>query len=98
QLATQVAPQIAAVRNTEVRATELRGLLPHQFAQHYFSLEATEPGGAFAVTLVVEPATARIDNSVNFVVLSAEGMKKVLDGADPLAVKTAIGSPLLFDQ
>src|SRR6187402_3208817 len=47
--------QIAALRNTEVRATELRGLLPHQFDHHYFGLEAVEAGGAFAVTLAVEP-------------------------------------------
>jgi hypothetical protein len=93
-----VTPQIAAVRNAEVRATELRGLLPHQFDHHYFSLEAVEPGGAFAVTLVVEPAGVLVDDAVNFVVLTEEGMKKFRAGVDPVAVKTAIGSPLLFDQ
>lgn len=90
--------QIAAVRNTEVRATELRGLLPYQFAHHYFGLEATEPGGAFAITLVVEPATVLEDNAVNFVVLTEDGMTKFMSGVDPLAVKTSIGSPLLFDK
>lgn len=91
-------PQIAAVRNAEVRATELRGLLPHQYDHHYFELEATERGGGFAVTLVVEPASVLEDDAVNFVVLTREAMKQFLAGTDPLTVKTAIGSPLLFDQ
>jgi hypothetical protein len=92
------APQMAALRNAEVRATELRGLLPHQYDHHYFRLEATQPEGAFAVTLVVEPATVLVDDAVNFVVLTAEGMKKLLAGVDPLVVKTALGSPFVFDQ
>jgi hypothetical protein len=90
--------QIAALRNTEVRATILRGLLPHQFDHHYFGLEAVEAGGAFAVTLVVEPASVLESNSVNFVVLTEDGMKKIAAGVDPVMVKTAMGSPLLFDQ
>jgi hypothetical protein len=89
--------QIAALRNSEVRATELRGLLPHQFDHHFFKLEAAEPGGAFAVTLVVEPASVLAQNAVNFVVLTDEGMKKYMAGVDPLAVGAAMGSPLLFD-
>jgi hypothetical protein len=93
-----VTPQIAAVRNASVRATELRGLLPHQFDHHYFGLEAEEPGGAFAVTLVVEPASVLVDDAVNFVVLTDEGMRRFRAGVDPVSVKTAIGSPLLFDQ
>jgi hypothetical protein len=90
--------QIAALRNTEVRATELRGLLPHQFDHHYFGLEAVETGGAFALTLLVEPARVLEENAVNFVVLTEDGMKKIAAGVDPVAVKTAIGAPLLFDQ
>jgi len=90
--------QIAALRNTEVRAVELRGLLPHQFDHHYFSLEAAKPGGAFALTLMVEPASVLKENVVNFVVLTEDGMKKVAAGIDPLAVKTAMGTPFLFDQ
>lgn len=96
--AASAVSQIAALRNTEVRATELRGLLPHQFDHHYFQLEATKPGGAFAVTLIVEPAAVLKDNAVNFVVLTEDGMTKFASGVDPLKVKTAIGSPLLFDQ
>lgn len=92
------APQIAALSNAEVRATELRGLLPHQFDRHYFGLEAMQPGGAFAVTLVVEPAAALADDAVNFVVLTEDGLNQFLAGADPFAVKSAMGSPLLFDQ
>jgi len=90
--------QIAALRNTEVRATELRGLLPHQFDHHYLGLEAAQPGGAFALTLMVEPASVLKANAVNFVVLTENGMKKVAAGVDPLAVKTAMGTPFLFDQ
>jgi hypothetical protein len=90
--------QIAALRNTEVRASELRGMLPHQFDHHYFALEATKPAGAFAVTLVVEPAEVLENHAVNFVVLSEDGMTKFASGVDPLTVKTAVGSPLLFDK
>src|SRR5262249_12077067 len=90
--------RIAALRNAEVRATELSGLLPHQYDHHYFALEATERGGAFALTMVVEPTSTFDQNTVNFVVLTSEGMRKVSAGADPLAVKTVMGSPLLFDQ
>ena len=90
--------QIAALRHAEVRATELRGLLPHQADHHYFGLEATEAGGAFALTLVVEPNSVLENEAVNFVVLTRDGMKKFLAGVDPMTVKTAAGSPLLFDQ
>jgi hypothetical protein len=90
--------QIAAVRNAEVRAMELNGLLPHQFDHHYFGLEATEPGGAFAITLVVEPASVLEKNAVNFVVLTEDGMTKFVSGVDPMAIKTASGSPFLFDK
>ena len=90
--------QIAALRSTEVRASELRGLLPHQFDHHYFGLEANEPGGAFALTLLVDPAAVLENNAVNFVVLTDDGMTKFASGVDPLTVKTAIGSPLLFDK
>ena len=90
--------QIAALRNTEVRASELRGFLPHQFDHHYFRLEATKAGGAFGVTLVVEPSAVLEDNAVNFVVLTEDGMTKFASGIDPMLVKTAVGSPLLFDQ
>jgi hypothetical protein len=89
---------IPAIRKAEVQATELRGLLPHQNDRHYFGLEAIQPGGAFAVTLVVEPAAALEAESVNFVVLTQAGLQQFLAGADPLAVKIAGGSPLLFDQ
>jgi hypothetical protein len=85
-------------RAVEVRANELRGELPHQFDHHYFGLEAAKPGGAFALTLMVEPASVLKENAVNFVVLTDDGMKKVAAGVDPVAVKTAIGSPFLFDQ
>jgi hypothetical protein len=96
--AAAVMSKIAALSNAEVRATELRGLLPHQFDHHYFGLEAFQPNGGFAVTLVVEPATALVENSVNFVVLTEDGLNEFLAGADPMTVKTAMGMPLLFDQ
>jgi hypothetical protein len=73
-------------------------MLPHQFDHHYFALEAAKPGSAFAVTLVVEPASVLEDNAVNFIVLTEDGMTKYASGIDPLTVKTAVGSPLLFDR
>jgi len=90
--------QSTPFRKIELRATELRGELPRQFDHHYFGLEAAKPGGAFALTLVVEPATVLKENAVNFVVLTDDGMKKVAAGVDPVAVKTAMGTPFLFDQ
>ncbi len=90
--------EIPAVRKAEVRATELRGLLPHEQDRHYFGLEAIQPGGAFAVTLLVDPAVALEAENVNFVVLTQAGLQQFLAGADPLSVKVAQGSPLLFDQ
>lgn len=89
---------LPTVRKAEVRSSELRGLLPHQHDRHYFGLEAAQPGAAFAVTLLVDPAAALDAGSVNFVVLTEEGLQQFLAGADPLAVKSASGSPLLFDQ
>lgn len=96
--APSVLSQIAALSNTKVRATELRGLLPHQFDHHYFGLEANKPGGALALTLIVEPAEVLDSNAVNFVVLSEDGMTKFASGVDSMTVKTAMGSPLLFDK
>ena len=52
-----------------------------------------------AVTLIAEPADAvRLGEDVNFVVLTEEGLSRFLAGEDPLAVKHAAGSPLLFDR
>src|SRR4051812_2714845 len=96
--ASQGKTQISSLRHEELRATELRGQLPHQFDHHYFGLEPAKPGGAFALTLVVEPASVLKENAVNFVVLTDDGMKKVAAGVDPVAVKTTMGSPFLFDQ
>ena len=82
-----------------VRATELSGLLPHTRDRHYFGLEAIQPGAAFAVTLIVEPAAAlQKPGAVNFVVLTADGLERFLAGADPQAVEVATGSPMIFDQ
>ncbi len=53
---------------------------------------------AFVVTLTVDPATVLKNDAVNFVVLTENGMKKFLAGVDPIAVKKAMGSPMLFDQ
>ena len=80
-------------------ATEVRGLLPHPNDRHYFGLAATQPGAVMAVTLIAEPADAvRLGDDVNFVVLTEEGLRRFLAGEDPLAVKHAAGSPLMFDQ
>ena len=96
--ATAAISQIAALRKAEVRSSQLLGMLPHQFDRHFYALEATEPGGAFAVTMLVEPASVLDEKAVNFVVLDEAGMSKYLAGGDPVAHKTAMGSPLLFDQ
>lgn len=96
--ATAAISQIAALRKAEVRSSQLLGMLPHQFDHHFYTLEATEPGGAFAVTLLVEPASVVDEKAVNFVVLDEAGMSKYLAGGDPIALKTAMGNPLLFDQ
>lgn len=90
--------KIVALRTAEVRATELRGLLPHQFDQHYFGLEGDGSESGFVVTLVVEPAALLQQNAVNFAVLTAEGMRKFVAGADLMDVKSTVGSSLLFDQ
>jgi len=80
-------------------ATEVRGLLPHPNDRHYFGLEATHPGAVMAVTLIAESADAvRLGDDVNFVVLTEQGLSRFLAGEDPLSVKHAAGSPLLFDQ
>ncbi len=80
-------------------ATQVRGLLPHSGDRHFFGLEASQPGAALAVTLIAEPASAVHSGSdVNFVVLTEDGLRSFLAGADPVAVKHATGSPLLFDQ
>ena len=81
------------------RSAEVRGLLPHANDHHNFGFEATHPGSAFAVTLTVEPAAALAQgDGVNFLVLTEEGLNLFLAGANPQAVKVAMGSPLLFDQ
>ena len=81
-----------------LRATEVRGLLPHRLDRHFFGLEAIRPGEPFAVTLSVEPAAAiQGGTGVNFVVLTEDGLRRFLAGADPAAVKVAQGSPMLFD-
>ncbi len=87
-----------AVQTSTVRATSLHGLLAKQYDKHYLGLEPTQRDSAIVLTLAYEPQNnADLRGKVNFMVLTTDGLRKFLAGADPQDVNIAAGSILQFD-
>ncbi len=79
------------------RATSVNGsLLPAGY--HYLGLEPTLTDGTVVLTIALEPADeADLRGAINFLVLTDDGLRRVLAGADPFDLDIAASAPLQFD-
>ena len=83
--------------STQQRATAVRGLLdPGQY--HYLGLEPALRDGTVVLTLALEPSNdLDLRGAINFIVLTEDGLRRVLAGADPMDWDIAASAPLQFD-
>jgi hypothetical protein len=90
-----VAPPASA--NGPARATTVRSTLAPA-GYHYLGLEPSLRDGTVVLTLAVEPSDdLDLRGAINFLVLTDDGLRRVLAGADPFALDIAASAPLQFD-
>ena len=100
-LAWMLAPAIAHAEPTtqavNQRATTVRGQLnPADY--HYLGLEPSLRDGTIVLTLALEPSDdPDLRGTINFLVLTDDGLRRVLAGADPVDLDIAASAPLQFD-
>ena len=71
-------------------------LLPAGY--HYLGLEPTFRDGTVVLTIALEPADDEdLRGAINFLVLTDDGLRRVLAGADPFDLDIAASAPLQFD-
>jgi hypothetical protein len=88
-----VPPQQTATQ----RATTVNGSL-NPAAYHYLGLEPTLRDGTVVLTIALEPADdVALRDAINFIVLTDDGLRRVLAGTDPLDLDIAASAPLQFD-
>ncbi|MBK8051250.1 MAG: hypothetical protein IPK16_31620 [Anaerolineales bacterium] len=97
KLDSQAAQAITPAQAEPERATTVSGKLsPSEY--HYLGLEPSLRDGTVVLTLAVEPADdAALRGAIDFVVLTEDGLRRVLAGADPLELDIAASQPLQFD-
>ena len=92
--AVQAAPATQVVIN---RAISVGGSLQAD-QYHYLGLESVFRDGTVILTLSFDPVNDdEVKGGVNFIVLTEDGLRRVLAGEDPEAVAAFGGSPLDFD-
>lgn len=98
-LALPAAPAQAAppAQETGQRATTVSGTL-NPAGYHYLGLEPSLRDGTVVLTIALEPADDEsLRGALNFMVLTDDGLRRVLAGADPFALDIAASAPLQFD-
>jgi hypothetical protein len=79
------------------RASTVSGTL-NPAGYHYLGLEPTLRDGTVVLTIALEPADdVALRGAVNFLVLTDDGLRRVLAGADPFDLDIAASAPLQFD-
>lgn len=96
QPSTPPAP-VAATGGAVQRATSVQGLLsPANY--HYLGLEPTFRDGTIVLTIALEPSDdLDLRGAINFIVLTDDGLRRVLAGASPDDLDIAASAPLQFD-
>ena len=93
---SHVAQAAAPEQTAPQRATSVNGtLLPAGY--HYLGLEPTLRDGTVVLTIALEPADDDLRGAINFLVLTEDGLRRVLAGADPFDLDIAASAPLQFD-
>jgi hypothetical protein len=86
-----------AAQTTTARASSVRGIL-NPAAYHYLGLEPTLRDGTVVLTIAVEPSDdLALRGAINFLVLTDDGLRRVLAGVDPFELDIAASAPLQFD-
>ena len=86
-----------AQRRRPSNASSVGGTL-NPAGYHYLGLEPTLRDGTVVLTIALEPADdVSLRGAVNFLVLTDDGLRRVLAGADPLDLDIAASAPLQFD-
>lgn len=79
------------------RATTVAGTL-NPAGYHYLGLEPALRDGTVVLTIALEPADdLDLRGALNFMVLTDDGLRRVLAGADPFSLDIAASAPLQFD-
>ena len=82
-----------------IEASELHGFLPHQYSKHYLGLDPSRRDGIIELLLTYEPSNDFSNQGfVNFAVLTEDGLRRYLAGAELMSVTFASGSPVLNDK
>jgi len=84
-------------QTTAQRATAVAGFLDPA-SYHYLGMEPTLRDGTIVLTIALEPADdTDLRGAINFIVLTDDGLRRVLAGADPVDLDIAASAPLQFD-
>lgn len=96
-LPAQPAQAAPPAQETAQRATTVSGTL-NPAGYHYLGLEPSLRDGTVVLTIALEPADDEsLRDALNFMVLTDDGLRRVLAGADPFALDIAASAPLQFD-
>lgn len=96
-LAPAAARAEPATQQPVQRATSVKGEL-NPSAYHYLGLEPSLRDGTIVLTLALEPSDdTDLRGAINFLVLTDDGLRRVLAGADPVELDIAASAPLQFD-
>ena len=84
-------------RPRPARASSVSGTLsPADY--HYLGLEPAFTDGTVVLTIALEPSDDEaLRGAINFLVLTDDGLRHVLAGADPFHLDIAASAPLQFD-
>jgi hypothetical protein len=84
-------------QETTQRAISVGGTL-NPAGYHYLGLEPSLRDGTVVLTIALEPADdVELRDALNFMVLTDDGLRRVLAGADPFELDIAASAPLQFD-
>ncbi len=92
-----VAQAAAPEQTAPQRASSVSGTL-NPAAYHYLGLEPSLRDGTVVLTIDLQPADdVSLRGAINFLVLTEDGLRRVLAGADPFDLDIAASAPLQFD-
>jgi len=88
---TATTDAITQTTPSTLRATRVTGTLPHQYSAHYLGLRSAIINQPIDLTLTFDPQDPELRGLVNFIVLTEDGLRRFLAGADPADLDIASG-------
>lgn len=86
-------------QTTPILSEQLAGTLPQRTSKHYLGLETNKRDGIIELLLTYESAEdPHAQDSVNFAVLTEDGLRKYLAGAELRTAMMASGSQVINDD